>query len=238
MEAIILAGGFGSRLREMVPDLPKPMAPVAGRPFLEILLLFLSHKGFTRVILSLGFMAFKISNYFGKSFAGMDLVYVVEDSPLGTGGAVRLALSISEESHVFTFNGDTFLDLEVDEIEQLWKNNGHPIIVGHKVQDTARYGRLLTKDNYVTGLVEKGISGPGLVNAGCYIFNKTQFDCFQMNEAFSLETDFLTGLVARNKVNVFVTEGLFIDIGIPRDYTLAQTLLSSLKLKTYFNHLD
>lgn len=228
MEVIILAGGFGTRLREIVPDLPKPMAPVAGRPFLEILLLSLSHKGFTRVILSLGFMAVKISDYFGKRFAGMDLVYVVEDSPLGTGGAVRLALSICEEDHVFIFNGDTFLDLEVDAIERLWQNNSHPIIVGREVSNTARYGRLLTEDNYVLGFTEKGVVGPGLINAGCYVFDRRQLDFFPLNEAFSLESDFLVNLVAQTEVDVFVTEGLFIDIGIPDDYNLAQTLLAEL----------
>jgi D-glycero-alpha-D-manno-heptose 1-phosphate guanylyltransferase len=228
MEAIILAGGFGTRLREMVPDLPKPMAPIAGRPFLEILLLSLSRKGFSRVILSLGFMAFKISDYFGKSFAGMDLVYVVEDSPLGTGGALRLGLSICYEDHTFVFNGDTFLDLDVGAIERLWQNNRHPIIVGREVPDTLRYGRILTEDNTVIGFSEKGESGPGLINAGCYVFNRMQLDYFHLNEAFSLESEFLTSLVSQTKVDVFVTDGLFIDIGIPSDYFLAQTLLADM----------
>jgi D-glycero-alpha-D-manno-heptose 1-phosphate guanylyltransferase len=228
MEAIILAGGFGTRLRKIVPDLPKPMANVAGRPFLEILLLSLSRKGFTRVMLSLGYMAEKISDYFGKRFAGMDLVYIVEDSPLGTGGAVRLGLSICQEDHVFIFNGDTFLDLEVDAIERLWQNNGHPIIVGRQVSDTARYGCLLTEGNHVKGFAEKGRAGPGLINAGCYVFDRQQLNCFHLNEAFSLEADFLVNLVIQTEVDAFITEGLFIDIGIPADYMLAQTLLADL----------
>lgn len=228
MEAIILAGGFGMRLREMVPDLPKPMAPIAGRPFLEILLRSLSRKGFTRVILSLGFMAVKISDFFGGRFAGMELIYVVEGAPLGTGGAVRLALSVCEEDHVFIFNGDTFLDLEVEEIEKLWQKNYHPIIVGRRVFDTERYGCLLTEGSQVKGFSEKGTIGPGLINAGCYVFDRSQLNCFGLNEPFSLESDFLADLVVRAKVNVFVTEGLFIDIGVPSDYMLAQTLLADL----------
>lgn len=228
MEAIILAGGFGTRLREIVPDLPKPMAHVAGRPFLDILLRSLSLKGFTRVILSLGFMAEKISDYFGERFAGMDLFYVVENSPLGTGGAVRLGLSICQEDHVFIFNGDTFLDLEVGEIERLWQNNGHPIMVGRQVSDTTRYGRLVTEGNLVKGFAEKGRAGPGLINAGCYVFNRRQLNCFRLNEAFSLESEFLVKLVAETEVDVFITEGLFIDIGVPADYMLAQTLLADL----------
>lgn len=226
MEAIVLAGGFGTRLREVVPDLPKPMAPVAGKPFLEILLCSLSRKGFSRVVLSLGFMADKISGYFGDRFAGMELSYVVEDHPLGTGGAVRLALSNCRQDHVYVFNGDTFLDLEADAVEHLWQDRHHPIIVGRAVPDTARYGRFLTADGRVTGFTEKGVAGPGLINAGCYVFDRCQLDGFALNEPFSLEADFLVKAVQQMPVDVFVTEGLFIDIGIPEDYARAQALLA------------
>ena len=104
MEGLVLAGGFGTRLREVVPDLPKPMAPIAGRPFLEILLSTLARKGFTRVVLSLGFMAEKIIAHFGESDAGMHLVYEVESRPLGTGGAIRAALTRCESDHIFRRN--------------------------------------------------------------------------------------------------------------------------------------
>lgn len=226
MEAIVLAGGFGTRLREVVPDVPKPMAPVADKPFLEILLLALARKGFRRVVLSLGFMAEKISGYFGSQFAGMKLDYVVEDRPLGTGGAVRLALASCQQNHVFVFNGDTFLELEVDEIERLWHERNHPIIVGRAVPDTGRYGRLVTAHGLVTGFVEKGIAGPGLINAGCYVLNRCQLDGYAFHQTFSLETDYLVKAVQQMSVDVFVTEGLFIDIGIPEDYVRAQTLLA------------
>jgi D-glycero-alpha-D-manno-heptose 1-phosphate guanylyltransferase len=226
MEAIVLAGGFGTRLREVVPDLPKPMAPVAGKPFLEIFLHTLARKGFSRVVLSLGFMAEKISGYFGDQFADMELDYVVEDHPLGTGGALRLALASCKQDHVFVFNGDTFLDLEVDEVERLWQERYHPIIVGRAVPNTARYGRLLTAQGLVTGFSEKGVAGPGLINAGCYVLDRCRLDSFPLLQAFSLETDFLSNVVQQIPVDVFVTEGLFIDIGIPEDYERAQTLLA------------
>jgi D-glycero-alpha-D-manno-heptose 1-phosphate guanylyltransferase len=226
MEAIILSGGFGTRLREVVPDLPKPMASVAGRPFLEILLLSLASKGFKRIILSVGFMANKISDHFGHRFAGMELLYAVENSPLGTGGAVRLALSKCLQDHVFVFNGDTYLDLEVDAVESLWLKLRHPIIVGRELAATERYGRLLTSENRVTGFSEKGLKGHGLINAGCYVLNRDQLDHFALNQAFSIETDFLTSAVKSIPVEVFVTTGLFIDIGIPQDYALAQALLA------------
>jgi D-glycero-alpha-D-manno-heptose 1-phosphate guanylyltransferase len=226
MEAIVLAGGFGTRLREVVPDWPKPMAPIGGRPFLEILLGSLARKGFSRVILSVGFMADKIIAHFGKRFAGMEMVYASEDSPLGTGGGVRLALDQCKEDHVFVFNGDTFLDLEVDSLERHWKMHRRPVIVGREVPDTTRYGRLLVDKGRVTGFTEKGVGGPGLINGGCYVFNRGQLDAFPLNAPFSLETDYLANAVSEIPFDVFVTAGQFIDIGIPEDYLRAHSELA------------
>jgi D-glycero-alpha-D-manno-heptose 1-phosphate guanylyltransferase len=116
MEAIVLAGGRGTRLQDVVPVLPKPMAPIAGRPFLEIVLCLLARKGFRRAVLSLGYMADKVVACFGDHFSGMDLIYEIEPRPLGTGGATRQALARCNADHVFVFNGDTYLDLEVAEL--------------------------------------------------------------------------------------------------------------------------
>lgn len=226
-EAIILAGGFGTRLRQVVPDLPKPMAPIAGRPFLGILLDSLARKGFGRVVLSLGFMADKIFNHFGDHYAGMELIHVVEDQPLGTGGAVRLAMSQCHENHVFVFNGDTFLDLEVDAVEQHWRRHRHAIIVGREVPDTVRYGRLLTSKGKVIGFTEKNVAGPGLINAGCYVFSRGQLDAFPLHAPFSLEANYLAKVVSETPIDVFVTAGQFIDIGVPEDFLRAQTELAS-----------
>lgn len=225
MEAIVLAGGFGTRLKEVVPDLPKPMAPIGTRPFLEILLLSLARKGFKRVVLSLGYMADRITDYFGSSFANMNLVYEVEDFPLGTGGAIRRSVRHIETDHVFIFNGDTYLELEVDEVEKMWQKDSLPIIVAREVSDTSRYGRLQTTNGFVTGFLEKGVPGAGLVNAGCYVFPTTIFSDVNLGEAFSLENDFLTEAVKCNKFKVFVSRGYFIDIGVPEDYNRAQVEL-------------
>ena len=228
MEAIVLAGGFGTRLRQVVADVPKPMAPIAGRPFLDILLGSLAKKGFSRVVLSLGFMAEKISNHFGTRFVGLDLAYVVEDTPLGTGGAIRLALEACTQDHVFVFNGDTYLDLEVQSLEQQWQAKRHPIVVVRQVPDTTRYGRLVVDGGHITSFAEKGISGPGLINAGCYVLATDALAKFPLNHPFSIETDYLSPEVARVTVEVFETEGVFIDIGIPEDYARAQTFLADL----------
>lgn len=228
MEAIVLAGGLGTRLREVVPDLPKAMAPVAGRPFLEILLADLARKGFGRVVLSLGFMAEKIQSYFGEEYAGMAIGYVIEQVPLGTGGAVRLAMTACAADHVFVFNGDTYLDLEVESVEQHWKKYRCPLIVGREVPDTARYGRLMTTAGRVNGFSEKGVAGPGLINAGCYVLNQGQLNGFPLNSAFSLETDYLSKVVKDQPLDLFVTSGHFIDIGVPEDYERAQSELAGL----------
>jgi D-glycero-alpha-D-manno-heptose 1-phosphate guanylyltransferase len=226
MEAIVLAGGFGTRLRQVVSDVPKPMAPVAGRPFLEILLSALARKGFRRVVLSLGHMADIVVGHFGASFAGIELVYEIEDTPLGTGGAIRAAMAHCRSDHVFVFNGDTFLDLEADQVETKWLAARRPIIVAREVPDTARYGRMRVEDGRVSGFLEKGVGGEGLINAGCYVFPRTLLDRFEPGHAFSLETAFLAPMAAEKCFDVFVTHGHFIDIGIPEDYARAQTELA------------
>ncbi len=226
MEAIVLAGGFGTRLKSVVFDLPKPMAPVAGKPFLEILLKTLAQKGFMRVVLSLGYMSEKVIAHFGSRFEGMELVYEIESTPLGTGGAIRLALTQCLTDHVFVFNGDTYLDLEVAHVEAHWQMNHMPIIVARNMIDTARYGRLETDNGKVIGFSEKGIIGNGLINAGCYVLPTHILSSFELGQPFSLETDFLVHAIKTQCFDVLVTESHFIDIGIPEDYARAQTELS------------
>jgi len=217
---------FGTRLRQIIPDLPKPMAAVAGRPFLEILLTTLSRKRFTRAILALGYKADIIMRHFGDHFNGMALDYVVEDRPLGTGGAVRLAIEKAAQDHVFVFNGDTYLDLEADALEQSWLSAANPKIVGCRVADTARYGRLIIEENRVVGFSEKGVTGSGLINAGCYVFPRRALDAFKPGQAFSLETDYLVPHIACEHFDLFMTQGKFIDIGVPEDYARAQIELA------------
>ena len=225
LEAIVLAGGFGTRLQSVVSGLPKPMAPIGGRPFLEILLKGLSEKGFGRVILSLGFMADKIIGHFGSNFCGMELQYVVENEPLGTGGAIRLGMSEAKQDHIYIFNGDTYLDLEVDAVERQWQRFHYPIIVGKEVDDATRYGCLLSECGRVTGFSEKTASGSGLINAGCYVLGRNELNSFLINTAFSLEMDYLSLAVKNTRFDLFITSGHFIDIGVPEDYSRAQSEL-------------
>jgi D-glycero-alpha-D-manno-heptose 1-phosphate guanylyltransferase len=183
-------------------------------------------KGFHSVVLSLGYMADKVVSHFGDNFAGMDLVYEIERNPLGTGGAIRQALTQVNADHVFVFNGDTFLDLEVSDVEAYWQKYHVPIIVAREVPDTARYGRLENTDGRITGFSEKGIAGPGLINAGCYVLPIKILDEFGPGQPFSLEADFLAKAVKSQRFDLFLTAGHFIDIGVPEDYASAQTELS------------
>jgi D-glycero-alpha-D-manno-heptose 1-phosphate guanylyltransferase len=218
LEAIILAGGFGTRLKKVVADLPKPMAPIHGKPFLAHLLDNLAKKGFRRVILSVGFMSEKIIDYFQDNYSGIDLFYSVEQIPLGTGGAVRLALEKATQDHVYVINGDTYLDFEIDEIESLWNKNHRPIIVGVNVENTSRYGRLEIFDGRVVSFQEKDFIKSGPINAGCYIFRRIQLRNFVGKDQFSLERDFLMKEVVTEEFSYFFSRGKFIDIGIPEDY--------------------
>lgn len=228
MEAIILAGGLGTRLRDVVVDVPKPMAKVCGRPFLEILLHNLEAKGFDRVILSLGYLADNISGYFGSSFGNLDLYYEVEATPLGTGGALRASLSKCLSNHAFIFNGDTFIDLEVECVEAFWTSHQNPIIVACKVPDMSRYGQLHIESGRVVEFLPKGGVTSGLINAGCYVLPKNILDGYELGLPFSLEADFLVNYVRSNPVELFVSDGRFIDIGVPEDYLRAQIELNHL----------
>lgn len=221
-QAIVIAGGFGTRLREVVPDLPKPMAPVAGRPFLEYLLTELANSGFGRVVLALGYMAERITGHFGDSFKGMELSYEIEHAPLGTGGAVRRALAACTADHVFVFNGDTFMELDLDALERCWREWRELILVAREVEDTARYGRLQVKHGRIVEFEEKGVGGPGLINAGCYVVPRDALDMYELDQPFSLEQEFLLQAVSERSIRVFVSDGFFIDIGVPEDYARAQ----------------
>ncbi len=229
MEAIILAGGLGTRLKTAVPDLPKCLAPVNGRPFLAILLDMLAGQGFERVILALGYQAGMIMTHFGDAYAGMRLVYSVEEAPLGTGGALRLALPLLDGEHAFVLNGDTYLRLEAAEIEGRWQARRLPLVVVREVEDTGRFGRVEVEAERITGFLEKRGGGPGLVNAGCYVVSKTLLDDFAPGVKFSFETDFLErGVLSGLDLDYFVTRSSFIDIGVPEDYLRARTELVKL----------
>lgn len=225
MEAIILAGGFGKRLRSVINNCPKPMAPINGIPFLEILLRNLSKKGFKKIILSLYYQSNVISNYFNSKYLGMEITYAIEEKPLGTGGAILNSLEFVDTDHFYVFNGDSFVDLNFEDTEELWEKYKSNIVVLTEVADKSRYGNVILKGKNISEFKEKSGSGRGLINSGIYILNKNLFDKKNIPKAFSFENDFLNYDVKNNKTFYYINNGIFIDIGIPSDYKKAQILL-------------
>lgn len=233
MKAIILAGGLGTRLRERVADLPKPMAPIAGKPFLSYLLSRISRAGFEEAILSVGYRWQAIHDYFGDTFCEdekeLPLRYVVEHEPLGTGGAIRLA-SQNLTSPFAVFNGDTLLDFDLVDLQRRHGLNKAPLtMVLRKVEDTSRYGAVQVQDDIVVGFNEKGLSGPGHINAGIYVLPPNIFSRYNLTGKFSFENDLLEAHCSELRPHAHLVDGYFIDIGIPADYDRAQIELPDLQ---------
>lgn len=241
-EAIVLAGGFGTRLAHVVQDVCKPMAPVAGRPFLRFILDDLADNEFTRVIIADGYKREQIEHYFGDSYRGMHLIYSSEDEPLGTGGAIRQAFEHVSSEWAFVLNGDTFCEVNYQQMEEtiLSINSNiaseYPgnIVIGMAVKfldSFDRYGSLeISEEGYINAFFEKSHTVSAFINAGVYLFNRTIFN--DAPNKFSLEKDIFENIADGKTLMTIPVEGTFIDIGIPEDYELAQTLLND-KVKTW-----
>lgn len=217
-EAIILAGGFGTRLKSEVPLLPKALAPINGRPFIYYLLDYLDLNQFSTVILAVGYGHNEIINTLGNRYNNIELLYSIEEKPLGTGGAIRLAMEASKSDHIYVFNGDTLANINIKKLENEWESDKLPIIVGIQSSDTSRYGRLVINKNRVTKFEEKVDVGPGIINSGCYIFNKGQLNQYPLNFPFSIEKNYLEKNLEHLNFKAVVFDGFFIDIGTPSDF--------------------
>ena len=227
MEAIILAGGKGTRLGSVVKDLPKPMADVNGMPFLSHVLARLSASGVDRVILSVGYRFEDIKGYFGASFKGIAIDYVIEGEPLGTGGAVKKAIKRARQEDVFVLNGDTYFEVSLEGLMYSHKKRGADVTISLKqMWNTGRYGTVtLDARGNVAGFNEKRFDGLGLVNAGFYLLKRETselLDRYCPQKSFSFESDFLEANVKALKIAPYIGGGYFIDIGIPEDYERAR----------------
>ncbi|HKN21909.1 MAG TPA: nucleotidyltransferase family protein [Terracidiphilus sp.] len=227
MEAIVLAGGLGTRLASRLQGLPKPMAPIAGRPFLEILLNQLRRSGCTRVLLSVGHQHSVIQDHFGASFHGVSLHYVVESVPLGTGGAIRFALAQAREESLLVLNGDTFLNADYAAMLRFHALEGAAVTLAvvHR-DDVSRYGSVTIEGQRITGFEEKGRSGSGWISAGTYVLARNLAWPPALPEKFSIERDFFVPEVTRLRPAALKVDGFFLDIGIPEDLDRAQTELA------------
>jgi D-glycero-alpha-D-manno-heptose 1-phosphate guanylyltransferase len=224
--AILLAGGFGTRLQAVVSDLPKPMAPVNGKPFLSYQLNYLKHFGFKKVILSVGYLSEKISAFYQNNFQGLDVSYAEEKTPLGTGGGIRLAIEQCSDAEALVLNGDSFFDVNLHDFyrqHQLAKSQFSLAL--RQVNNAARYGTIETDPhNSIVSFKEKtGEQQAGLINGGVYILKRDLFLTHTpAGNTFSIEKDFFEKELNELIVKGFEFNGYFIDIGIPGDYNKAQ----------------
>lgn len=227
-EAVILAGGFGTRLQSVVKDVPKPLAPVAGKPFVTYLLDLLVAQGIRRIVLATGYLADVVEQTLGPAWRGVPLAYSVESTPLGTGGAMARAVEHLQGDAFFVLNGDTFLDLNYADFDALAEQQSAQICVAlANVPDVGRYGAVKTLDARVVGFSEKGGLGQGQINAGVYRIQRSLLNDFPASESFSFEQEVLVPQASMGKVAAFTHTQGFIDIGVPEDYERAQKLFGS-----------
>lgn len=225
-EAIVLAGGFGTRLAHIVSDVPKPMADVCNRPFLRYILDDLQQKGAERVVLATGYKRACIADYFGAQYRGMELIESPEETPLGTGGAIKAALSLCREDWVAVVNGDTYFDVDFSAMEQR-KRPGSVVLAAKRMVEFDRYGALELDGERVTAFREKAPCKEGLINGGIYLMERRLLDSIPQTQ-FSFETAVLEPLAAQGKVLAVESDGYFIDIGVPEDYATAQQTMRTL----------
>lgn len=226
-EAIVLAGGFGTRLAHVVPDVCKPMAPVAGEPFLRRALDQLDAAGFARVVIADGYRREQIEEYFMGAYRGLEVDYSPEDTPLLTGGAVKRALSLCTRPSVFVLNGDTWLDVDFDGMEE--QLSRHPeaqcCIAAKRMQGFDRYGTLdVVGYGTVRRFREKAPCENGLINGGTYLIRRRALE--REPEVFSLEDGWLSRAVYDSELVAFEADGGFVDIGVPEDYERAQSMFA------------
>lgn len=224
-KAIVLAGGRGTRLGKLTDKMPKPLLPVGGIPFLEYIIWNLTRWGITDIILSTGYRAAAIREYFkdGKN-TGASIAYAEEPFPLGTGGGVRFAAAKLSEPF-FVLNGDTLLDCPFHALAELTLRSGAKAgLALRHVPDTERFGSIVLSDKLVQRFHEKGISGPGLINGGVYVLTPESVSMLPPN-ASSLEAGLFPFLADQGKLAGLICDDFFLDMGLPSTYAEAQDLL-------------
>lgn len=236
MEVVILAGGLGTRLRSVLGDeIPKCMAPIAGRPFLWYLLKYLTRYNVSHVVLSVGHLRHTIIDWVDKHGAEFPFVfdYSVEKTPLGTGGGIKLALSKTSGNDVLVLNGDTYFDVDLNSFyEQHCKCLSSVSLALKPMEKFDRYGAVEVDQRHIIEVFrEKQYCKVGLINGGVYLINKQNTDYKTLPTKFSFEKEVLEPGVQNHNIYGFDFEGYFIDIGIPEDYVRAnEELLSQFKI--------
>ncbi|WP_183516946.1 sugar phosphate nucleotidyltransferase [Mycolicibacterium sp. BK634] len=226
MQLVVLAGGLGTRLRGAIPEgLPKPMAPIGGKPFLEHLLDRAITQGVNSIHLLVGYASHVITEHFGSVYRDVPVTYSFEDTPLGTGGALRAAADHLADEFVFA-NGDTFADVDFVKLLGLLGSGSLSMSLAN-IDDVGRYGSVVTDGDVAIGFREKGGTGPGLVNAGTYGCRRALLASFPDRMSFSFETDFLAPQLPTLRPRFQVVESGIVDIGTPESYVFANTLVKA-----------
>lgn len=240
MEAVVLAGGFGTRLKGCIDNIPKPLAPVGGKPFLCLLLDYLYANGVHRTVISTGYLAEKVEEAIGGRYRGMIIEYSVEDTPLGTGGGIKKALRMCKENDVIVCNGDSFFDVNLFEMKKFHEESGCDVTLAAKfIENAHRSGLLEFSNGRLQGFTENGVAPSGHINGGVYFVKRTLLEGVT-EDKFSFENDIIAGKVY--SIGVYESDGYFIDIGVPESYALAQKeksrLVSSRKRRAVFLDRD
>lgn len=222
--AAILAGGLGTRLRSVVPDRPKVLAEVHGRPFLSYLLDRLGTAGIRRVVLLTGHRARQVRDTFGDTYNGINLAYSEEPAPLGTAGAIRHALPLLTSDPVLVLNGDSFCDADLS-LFFFWHSaqDRRGSLLLADVEDAARFGRVaIGEDERIVHFEEKdGRAEPGLINAGVYILSRGLIESIPVGTPTSVEREIFPSWIS-DGLHGYRVRGRFIDIGTPESYAAAE----------------
>jgi NDP-sugar pyrophosphorylase family protein len=221
--AAVLAGGLGSRLRSVVADRQKVVAPIGGRPFLYRILDQLADAGLRRVVLCAGYKAEEVAATIGANYRGMSIRYSTEPRSLGTAGALRHALPLLDSDPVLALNGDSYCEVDLAAFRAAHDRHS-ATLVATKVADTSRFGQVTFDERgKITGFVEKGgTTGPGWVNAGIYLLGRAVLESIPAGRAVSIERETFPAWVGRG-LYAFCAHGKFVDIGTPDSYAGAQS---------------
>lgn len=231
MQAIILAGGLGTRLKSVVADKPKVLSPVAGQPFLFYVVEYLQQQGVTQFIFSLGYLSNQVLDFLQEQYPQLSYQYTIETTPLGTGGGIRKALELATEEDILIVNADTFFEVDLQKMMQVHKAaNAHCTVSLKTMNNFDRYGTVeLNEQQSIVLFKEKKFTEAGLINGGYLIFNKSYFleTTAGLPEVFGYEKDFLEPNLKKMVIKGFIANGYFIDIGIPEDYAIAQKVFAN-----------
>jgi NDP-sugar pyrophosphorylase family protein len=229
-DVAILTGGKGMRLKVALPNLPKGLVPIMGRPFLTYLLDYMANYGVTRTVLCTGYLGDLIKATLGNKYASIQLAYSKESIPLDTGGALRLAAPLFRHETIMVLNGDSYIHANLRTFQSWFQRSGAPAaLLLSRTPDASRYGRVeLGDDNEIKAFIEKdGEHSAGWVNAGIYLFDKKVIESMVPGQRVSLEKQIFPDLVGKG-LKGYPSQAELLDIGTPESLQRAEPFLKQI----------